>query len=372
MSEWMYPGLLSKPNFNLGVNQPVTDTRRGGFGIGGRGGGSSTFFEGMGARRDKRQDFIRYLMEQRQAQPSPVPPEPTLEGRQTGGPISQGQPYVVGEAGPEVVVPGAPGTVVPNPTTPPPPDYSIPQPGQPSPYEESLQTPPTPTVDVRRPFGGFGARRRKGNGTRPDWASLVSGYQEQKAQEQEQFGAENPETPTDYASGQPIPGSNLGGLAMGHAESFLTDPGQVSTIQYERAQEQANQGLRTNTQAAMGQLTGMGIDPRSGFGQLMLQSVTREAGRARGEAARQLAEQEESLRRADIQTGMTAYQNFLNQVFGIIGTQAGTVGGAGAYPSTPAINPYENLSQAISMGGSLLGDYYANRQQKQPAPQPVT
>lgn len=37
-----------------------------------------------------------------------------IESRQFGGPVSAGQPYMVGEAGPEVVVPNQSGTVVPN------------------------------------------------------------------------------------------------------------------------------------------------------------------------------------------------------------------------------------------------------------------
>jgi hypothetical protein len=31
-----------------------------------------------------------------------------------GGPVNAGQPYIVGERGPEIVVPGRSGTVIPN------------------------------------------------------------------------------------------------------------------------------------------------------------------------------------------------------------------------------------------------------------------
>ena len=37
-----------------------------------------------------------------------------IPAREFGGPVYAGQPYLVGERGPEVVVPGASGTVVPN------------------------------------------------------------------------------------------------------------------------------------------------------------------------------------------------------------------------------------------------------------------
>ncbi len=37
-----------------------------------------------------------------------------MEGRATGGPVTAGTPYIVGERGPEIVVPGRSGTVIPN------------------------------------------------------------------------------------------------------------------------------------------------------------------------------------------------------------------------------------------------------------------
>jgi hypothetical protein len=37
-----------------------------------------------------------------------------MEGRATGGPVTAGTPYLVGEKGPEIVVPGQSGTVIPN------------------------------------------------------------------------------------------------------------------------------------------------------------------------------------------------------------------------------------------------------------------
>lgn len=37
-----------------------------------------------------------------------------IEGRATGGPVSAGAPYLVGERGPEIVVPDSPGVVIPN------------------------------------------------------------------------------------------------------------------------------------------------------------------------------------------------------------------------------------------------------------------
>jgi hypothetical protein len=39
---------------------------------------------------------------------------PSIEGRATGGPVSRGTPYVVGERGPELFIPDIGGTIIPN------------------------------------------------------------------------------------------------------------------------------------------------------------------------------------------------------------------------------------------------------------------
>lgn len=41
----------------------------------------------------------------------------TIEGRASGGPVSRGRPYIVGEQGPELFVPGNSGTIIPNKAT---------------------------------------------------------------------------------------------------------------------------------------------------------------------------------------------------------------------------------------------------------------
>lgn len=256
---------------------------------------------------------------------SQINPDPPQMAQ--GGQLQAGQTAIVGEQGPELFQPAQAGTVVPNQgivsgpgggggvTIPPP------QPGVPGP------TQPDPVISQEDTYG-----------TSPNqvWA-----------------GGAAP-TPASY-----------GEMAVQAGQNFLENPGQLDTTSYERTQEQINQGLQTNTQALMGALTGMGVDPRSGLGQTMLQSATRQSNIMRNEASRNLVQQEEALRRTDIQTGMTAYQNFLNQVFGIVGTQAGVAGQAG-FPSTPAINPYEGIATAITAGGSMFGDYFANKNKPQP------
>ena len=46
--------------------------------------------------------------------PATPPPLPPLPGKALGGPVGAGQPYMVGERGPELFVPGAKGNIVPN------------------------------------------------------------------------------------------------------------------------------------------------------------------------------------------------------------------------------------------------------------------
>lgn len=53
---------------------------------------------------------------------------PEIEARAKGGPVNQGQPYLVGEKGPEVIVPNQSGTVVPNNYAPAIPDTGLTQP----------------------------------------------------------------------------------------------------------------------------------------------------------------------------------------------------------------------------------------------------
>jgi hypothetical protein len=48
------------------------------------------------------------------ALPSTPPPLPALPGKALGGAVSAGKPYMVGERGPELFVPGAQGNIVPN------------------------------------------------------------------------------------------------------------------------------------------------------------------------------------------------------------------------------------------------------------------
>jgi hypothetical protein len=54
------------------------------------------------------------VMQETQTQPRPSSQAAPIPGRADGGPVKKGQPYIVGERGPEVIVPESNGVVVPN------------------------------------------------------------------------------------------------------------------------------------------------------------------------------------------------------------------------------------------------------------------
>lgn len=247
-----------------------------------------------------------------------------IKGKAQGGPIEKDEPVMVGEEGPEIVVPQEDGEVIPSPGTKP--GFpTLPTPGEPS---------PEPGIPIAP--GEEGA---------PEVREGVVG---------------TPGDPTLAPGG-------LGELSMGHAINFLTNPGQIGTEQFERAQEQANVGLQTNIQGMMGGLTGMGVDPRSPMAQIMMQGAVNQSNKLRNEAARDLSIQQENLRRGDIQTGMTAYQNFLNQVFNLIGMQADVIGGGDFQNIQNPINPYQNIGGALAEGGLLLAGQQGPKTQGPPS-----
>lgn len=71
---------------------------------------------------------------------------PQMEARAKGGPVKEGQPYLVGEEGPETFVPDEPGTVVPH----------MPQPGKPTTSLDHWPRLPSPQFP-----GGYGGVERE-------------------------------------------------------------------------------------------------------------------------------------------------------------------------------------------------------------------
>lgn len=120
-----------------------------------------------------------------------------------------------------------------------------------------------------------------------------------------------------------------GQLVMGHLMDYLKNPGQLGSETYERAQENANQGL--NVTRGLGNITGAGVDPRSGIGMATTQGGILNFAKQRNEAARDYSMAQEMLRRQDISQASQMYQDFLSQIFGLQGQRAAVgAGGPGA------------------------------------------
>jgi hypothetical protein len=132
--------------------------------------------------------------------------------------------------------------------------------------------------------------------------------------------------------------------------SYFNNPGQMSPVTYERAQEQANIGEASAKSAATQGLTGRGIDPNSPMGAALASAASLGAGRQRNEAARDYSLAQEGLRRQDIQSAMASYFNVLNAIFGLAGQQTGA-----AATNLASVNAQPQPYGAITSGLASLG-----------------
>ena len=138
-----------------------------------------------------------------------------------------------------------------------------------------------------------------------------------------------------------------GEAAVGSMMNLFTNPGQVSPINYERQQEQGNQALQGSTLAMQGGLTGQGIDPNSGFGQMLAQSAVSANQSLRNEAMRNLMQQEEATYRSDLGMATDMYTQFLNLITGLGQSQAQAATGS----FTGVQNPSGGFTQAGAQAG---------------------
>jgi hypothetical protein len=234
---------------------------------------------------------------------------PMAPGRAAGGPVAAGQPYVVGEQGPEVIRPSQPGTVVPNPGTP----------GGPPPAAGQ----PTPT---------YGA-----------------------PQQGIQGGA--------TAAPQPARFNTPGEAATGWTNYLFNHPGEISPAGYHREQEQANQQLQTGVMGVAGGLSGQGADPNSALGQSLTGAVTAAAGKQRSEAARDFSLAGDQMARQDISQAFNQYLQSLQLAFGIQQARASAAGGQ-AFPQVQIGNPNAGLAAGIAQAGYGVGQYFDQRNQQ--------
>lgn len=239
-----------------------------------------------------------------------------ITARAAGGPVSAGQPTIVGEKGPELLVPQQPGTVIPNPGTPNP-DQPGPAPTSPGVGGPLTATPPP-------------------------------------------SGAMNGATATPMAP--PGTGSaSAGGLVVQRMMDYLKNPGQIDSSAYEREQEQVNQGLNYAQRGISGELAGHGVDPNTGYGQMLSQSAALNAMKMKNEANRDFTQMSETMRRTDIDRGTQSYLNFLSTIFGINNARANTASSAGSNIIPQFGDPYAGWASFAGMAGQTLGDYFKSK-----------
>jgi hypothetical protein len=247
-----------------------------------------------------------------------------VQARAAGGPVDTNQPYMVGEQGPEVIVPQQAGTVVPNNQL------------------GSITNVGGPSVEAANDDDGDSS----GGGS----AGTATGTDTTTGGD---TGAGT--TTDDAAATEPTPGE----LVTAQMTNLLQNPGEIGAFGYEATQEQANQGLNAAMQGISGGLTGRGIDPSSGLGQMLGQSAVNANTQMRTTAARDLAALQESLYRQDIAAGESMYQNALAAALGLAGTQSTAALGGGVFPNIGSIPTYQT---ALPSGLSLIGYMLAGGQ----------
>lgn len=265
-----------------------------------------------------------------------------IASRAQGGPLAAGQTALVGEQGPEVITPTQPINVTPNPATKQPSGAVKPMPngqGTPSPMSAVGATiggltgggGTLPGAGAPTPMPAPGTT--PGNGAVPGTGTTV--------------------TPTPTPQG-PL---GVGSAVVRNLTDLANNPGQISSAGYERQQEEANRGLNTATSAITGGLTGRGIDPSSGMGQLLTQSAVLNTLKQRNEANRDFTLASDALRREDITNAANMYQSFLQTIFGLQSARANTATGSAVNFG----NPYAGIANGIATAGYGLGKYFESR-----------
>lgn len=218
------------------------------------------------------------------AMPSGGAPLPPMEPRALGGAVARNKPYLVGEQGPEVLIPKQSGTIVPNGAT------------------QTQQA----ISGATGAGAGIGTATPSTGGTQP-----VTGQS----------------TPAPYTD----PGSAI----VARMLEFLNNPGQTSTIGYQRGQAQANRTeQRMMNMAGSSAATG-GINPNSPIAQALKMAAVGKGGELRAQAAGDQAQLEETLRRSDITTGANMYEQAFNQLMKYMGLQVSAITGTPVAQVTP-------------------------------------
>lgn len=155
---------------------------------------------------------------------------------------------------------------------------------------------------------------------------------------------------------------------MSNILNLLQNPGQTNTIQYERAQENAEVMNRAAQQALGGAFSGAGWQSTQGgqpgglYGSLIAATLMGLA-KQRNEAQRNQAQLEEGLKRQDIGMGIQAAMEAFNQILGLQKAKASVNAGSPIGPASP--------SGMTGLGNALgvLSNYFGQGQGTQPPTQ---
>lgn len=236
--------------------------------------------------------------------------------RAQGGPMDAGGSYVVGEQGPEVVTPQQNSTVTPNPAT----------------------TPAAPQM-AGAPSQGMGTAPQ--TGADPSVAPAP---------------ADAPATQTGGFENQPVTANEL---MMDRMYEMLANPGQFSTADYERRQEDASAGYQSRVQDINAQAMAGGIDPGSGVAGSMMAGAARDEANLKSEAARDQELIEQQLRRADIAQGSQMFMQAMNYILQLQGSRASIASGQFANPQIVNTDMGGGIAQFGDLAGQAVAGYNA-------------
>jgi hypothetical protein len=156
---------------------------------------------------------------------------------------------------------------------------------------------------------------------------------------------------------------SIGGSIVSTIKDWLDNPG-ISTVGYERAQEQANIGLNAGRTLLGGMSSSMGSG--SPYLASIMAGLANANTLARTEAARDYTILDEEFKDKRKTQAISGYTGIVGQALQVAGQQSAAAAGQG-FPNVTPVNPYEGLSQGLSMAAYLA----SNKDKAAPAQQEV-
>jgi hypothetical protein len=242
--------------------------------------------------------------------------------RAQGGSMQAGGSYIVGEQGPEVVTPRQDAQVTPNPAT-------------------TGEAPPAPAAGQT---GDVGIAPPGGNTPAPEPITSP--------------GGEATPTTTGGFQNEPVTANEL---MMNRIYEMLANPGDFSTADYERRQEDAARGYQSRVQDINAQAMMGGIDPGSGVAGSLMAGAARDEANLKSEAARDQQLLEQQLRRADIAAGGSMFMSMMNYILQLQASRASVASGQFANPQIVNMGLGSGIAQAGDLVGQAVAGYNANK-----------